>query len=109
MSDVIPTIDVMPITIPSTVRPERSLLARSVSSARIAVSPSSAMLEVYLLTAQRLNGIEPGGAARRIPPKEQSDKCGDANTNGDRPRLYGGRQWRYGRDRRRRERAEGDP
>jgi hypothetical protein len=32
MSDVMPTIDVMPITTPSTVRAERILLARSVST-----------------------------------------------------------------------------
>src|ERR1041385_1925869 len=41
MSDVMPTIAVMPMTTPSTVNAERSLLARSVSSASAATSRSS--------------------------------------------------------------------
>ena len=40
ISDVMPTIAVMPMTMPRTVRPERSLLARSVSSARTRISRS---------------------------------------------------------------------
>ena len=42
MSEVMPTIDVMPMTMPRTVSPDRILLARSVSSASSAVSLSSA-------------------------------------------------------------------
>ena len=42
ISDVMPTIEVTPITTPSTVSAERILLLRSVSNAIAAVSPSSA-------------------------------------------------------------------
>ena len=40
MSDVIPTIEVMPMTTPSTVSAERILLVRSVSNAMLTISPS---------------------------------------------------------------------
>ena len=54
MSDVMPTIDVMPMTTPRMVSAERSLLLRSVSSA---------MRDDFaepdpLFTTQRLDGIE---------------------------------------------------
>ena len=41
MSDVMPTIDVTPITTPRMVSPERSLLARSVSHAIVTTSSMS--------------------------------------------------------------------
>ena len=39
MSAVMPTIDVIPMTTPSTVRPERSLFVRTVSNAMLITSP----------------------------------------------------------------------
>ena len=41
MSDVMPTIDVMPMTTPSTVSAERILFVRSVSIDIVMISPSS--------------------------------------------------------------------
>ena len=41
MSDVMPTIDVMPMTTPSTVSAERILFVRSVSIDIVTISPSS--------------------------------------------------------------------
>ena len=41
MSAVMPTIDVMPMTTPRTVRPERSLFVRTVSNAIVTTSQSS--------------------------------------------------------------------
>src|SRR5687768_7354551 len=80
MSEVMPTIEVMPMTTPSTVSAERSLLARSVSSAIRMTSPINP-----LFTAERLNWIERGGAGRRIRAEEQSDDRGDADAHHDRP------------------------
>ena len=40
MSDVIPTMEVMPMTTPSTVSAERILLVRSVSNDIVTISPS---------------------------------------------------------------------
>jgi hypothetical protein len=54
---VMPTIDVMPMTTPSTVNPERILLVRSVSNAITATSRHSPRL-MALLTAKRLDRVE---------------------------------------------------
>jgi hypothetical protein len=53
MSDVMPTIDVMPMTTPRTVSPDRILFVRSVSSAITNTSRHRP-----LFTAQGLDGIE---------------------------------------------------
>ena len=44
MSDVMPTIDVMPMTTPSTVSAERILFARSVSTDMVMISPKRPVL-----------------------------------------------------------------
>ena len=72
-----PTIDVMPITTPSTVSAERILLLRSVSSAIAAVSRSSASClhaGRWSFAPQRFDRIEHGRAPRRIPAEEQADQ-----------------------------------
>src|SRR3954471_10155589 len=54
----------MPITTPSTVSAERSLLARSWSSAMR--HPSRTEWSFNLFLAQRFDGVEQGGAVRRV-------------------------------------------
>src|SRR5690242_11792102 len=93
MSDVIPTMAVMPITTPRMVSPERSLLPRKVSSAMLTTSPAR-----LLFTAQRLDRIQRRRARGRIDPEEQSDAGGDADAEHHRPRLEPRRQRRDGRD-----------
>src|SRR4051794_24717815 len=90
---VIPTIEVMPITTPSTVSPDRILLPRSVSNAMRQTSPSSP-----LFTAERLDWIQPGRARRGIGPKEQADCSRDADPQQDGPELEFGRQRREAGD-----------
>ncbi len=71
-----PTIEVMPMTTPSTVSADRILLPASVSSAIAAVSRSSARLlgeSAHLFPPQRFDRIQHGGAAGRIPAEEQAD------------------------------------
>src|SRR6188474_2692015 len=82
MSEVTPTIEVMPMTTPSTVSPDWSLLARNVSSAMRRISPMSP-----LFTAQRLDGIQAGGARRGVGAEEQPDAGGDADAEDHRPGL----------------------
>ena len=82
MSAVIATIEVMPITTPSTVRPERSLFVRTVSKAMTMTSRSSPYADsavfVFILAPQRLNRIQARRADRRIQPEEQTDQRRDA-------------------------------
>ena len=77
ISDVMPTIDVTPITTPSTVSAERILLLRRVSNAMAAVSPSSANCLVNLgmtIPGARLRWdpawrrAAPASSRRTIPP-----------------------------------------
>src|SRR5688500_5644973 len=102
MSDVMPTIDVMPMTTPSTVSPERSLFVRSVSSAMRRTSPNSP-----LFTSERLNGVERCYARGWVRAKEQADGSGDADPENDRPEFQRRRQrWQRGEDDRQREPEE---
>src|SRR5688500_3497766 len=95
ISEVIPTIDVMPMTTPSTVNAERILLVRSVSNAIPKISVNSPLRRPAMLFApQRFDGIQPGGADRRVEPEEQPDHGGDADADHHRPGLDGGRQRR---------------
>src|SRR5262245_20282549 len=87
MSEVTPTIDVMPMTTPRMVRPDCSLLARSVSSAMRKISPASP-----LFTAERLDRVQLRGARGRIGPEEQPDAGGDADPEHDRPGFERRRQ-----------------
>src|SRR6187549_3887854 len=91
MSEVMPTIAVMPMTTPRIVRAERSLLLRRVSSAMRTTSPASP-----LFTAERLDRIQRRGARRGVHPEEQPDAGRDADAEHDRPRLELGRQRRHG-------------
>jgi hypothetical protein len=38
----------------------------------------------FLLIAQRFDGIERGGFARRVKAKENSNRCAEQKCNGDR-------------------------
>src|SRR4029450_8310186 len=90
MSDVIATIDVMPMTTPRTVRPERILFVRTVSNAMTTTSFSSPtrMVRGVLLTAQRLDGIKPRRTVRRIEAEEESHQRRDGDAQRDRPDLH---------------------
>src|SRR5688572_6292909 len=104
MSDVTPTIEVIPMTTPRIVRPDCSLLARSVSSAIRTISATRP-----LFTAQRLDRIQarrPGGG---IGPEEQADRRGDPDTQYDRPDLEGRGQRTEISDQLRGTEAEDDP
>src|SRR5688572_24245103 len=102
MRDVMPTIDVMPMTTPSTVSPDRILFARRVSSAIRSTSPNSP-----LFTSERLNGAERRGARGRIGAEEQADGSCYADSEKNRPEFQRGRQRRHGgEDHRQREPEE---
>src|SRR3954463_8515802 len=105
--EVMPTIDVMPMTTPSTVRAERILLVRSVSNAITRTSERSPLWTLAMLfTPQRFDRIQLGRAHRRIQPEEQPDDGGDADAHRDRPRLHRRRQRRYLADDQRQDEAE---
>ena len=59
-----------------------------------------------LLTAKGLDGVQLRGARGWVQSEEQSDQCGDADAQGDRPHLDAGGNGREGRDGRRDARAE---
>ena len=89
MSEVIPTIDVMPMTTPSTVSADRILFVRSVSidmpddfaeQTRIGGPPR-------LLPPQRLDRVEARRTHCRKHPEEQADAGGDADPDRHRPHL----------------------
>src|SRR3954471_22989806 len=85
-SDVIPTIDVMPMTTPSTVSADRILLVRSVSKAIPTISESRPVrMAAMLLAPQGFDRIQLGRAHRRVQSKEQADDRGDADAHDDRP------------------------
>src|SRR5712692_7224510 len=115
MSAVIPTIDVMPMTTPRTVSPERILFRRTVSNAITMTSlmrPIRNAIRSYQLPAedslapQRLDWIQPRGAHRRIQPVEEPDERRDADAERHRPRLDRRRDRRERRDDDRRDRAQ---
>src|SRR5574339_243887 len=89
MSDVMPTIDVMPMTTPSTVSPERILFARRVSSAMRRTSPNNP-----LFTSERLNRVERCGPRGGVGAEEQADRRRDAYSENDRPDFQRRRQRR---------------
>src|SRR6266542_1865490 len=117
ISDVIPTIEVMPMTTPSTVSAERILLVRSVSNDITKISDSSPVrtpaiysrLICYsapLLAAQGLDRIELRRAHRRVEAEEQADQGRDADADRDRPRLHRRGQRRHLADPQREQEAE---
>src|SRR5215471_11411448 len=103
-SDVMPTIDVMPMTMPSTVRADRILLPRSVSHdiTKISESSPARIPAIYsrliscpaLFAPKGFDRIQFRRAHRRIHPEEEADDRGDADAHRDRPRLHRGRQRR---------------
>src|SRR4051812_45939521 len=98
-----PTIEVMPITTPSTVSAERILLPRTVSNAIATtslISPTRIAISRPSFLSQRLDRIEGGGAHRRIQAEDQADQRGDADAEPDRPH--------FDRRRDRRKRGDGD-
>src|SRR3954464_9758222 len=95
ISEVMPTIEVMPMTTPSTVSAERILLVRSVSIDIDTISPSSPARIVAIrgrpiLPPQCFDRIQPGGGHGRVEPEEQSDEGGDADADQHRPELHRG-------------------
>ena len=89
---VMPTIDVMPITTPSTVSAERILLVRTVSNAIAMTSPKRVDADIGHCALshsrlQRLDRIEARRAHGRIQTEEQADQRGDADAERHRPRL----------------------
>src|SRR5580704_8719519 len=99
-----PTIEVMPMTTPSTVSAERILLPRTVSNAIDTTSPKRLMrnaMRPASFPPQRLDRIEPRGPHRRIQAEEQPDERGDADAERDRPDLDRRRDRRERRDRER--------
>src|SRR5688572_28168983 len=102
MSDVIPTIAVMPITTPRMVNADRSLLVRRVSSAILTTSPAS-----DLFTAQRLDGIKARGTRCRVEAEEESHAGRDAQAQDHGPRLEARRERRHRRNRQGGDRSQG--
>src|SRR5262245_5005403 len=93
ISEVMPTIEVMPITTPRIVSAERSLLPRSVSIAIRQISPIRP-----LFTTQCLDGIESSGACRRVGPEEQADAGSDADAEHHGPPFQARRERAESRD-----------
>src|SRR3954447_27018447 len=88
MSEVMPTMDVIPMTTPSTVSAERILLARSVSNDMTTISDSRPVRTVFMLfPPQRFDRIQLRRAHRGIQAEEQADERGDADAHRNRPRL----------------------
>src|SRR6187397_2489901 len=84
ISEVIPTIDVMPMTTPSTVSAERILLARRVSNDMTMISDRSPVRTVFMSFApQRLDGVEFRRAHGRVETEEQSYERGDPDAERD--------------------------
>ena len=110
MIDVMPTIDVMPMTTPRTVsagahlvgahrverhrddfldEPDRLIAMTQRVRSRAFTACSAVCVDRCSFTSQRLDRIEPRGLHRRIEAEEQPDQRGDADAEGDRPRLRG--------------------
>src|SRR5262245_61358720 len=101
MSDVMPTIAVMPITTPSTVSADRIMLTRSVSAAMTTTSrirPARTGITVPSFPPERFDRVEARRAHRRIETEEESDERRDADSERHGPRLDGGRHRCEGRD-----------
>ena len=86
MSAVMPTIDVMPMTTPRTVSPERSLFVRTVSNAIVTTSQSSPRriaISLASFPSEGLDRIQPRRPARGIEAEEQPDERRDADAERD--------------------------
>src|SRR6187401_1327522 len=103
MSDVIPTIEVMPMTTPRIVSADRILFVRSVSSAITNTSRQR-----LLFTSQGLDGIERCRSRRGIRAEEEADGGCDGHAENNGPHLESCREWRERRDCRRGQRTEAD-
>src|SRR5579862_6538101 len=90
ISDVMPTIDMMPMTMPSTVSAERILLARSVSHDIARISENNPLR--MLFPPQRFDGIERRRARGRVQAERQADEGRDRDAEHHRPRLDNRRQ-----------------
>src|ERR1051326_3469361 len=86
----------MPITTPSTVRLERSLFARSCSSAIRHPPRTECSFRSFL--AERFWGVEPGGAGRWVVAEGDAVRNPDEQPEGDRPAGHARRQRRDGFD-----------
>src|SRR3989442_15111413 len=81
-----PTIDVMPMTTPRTVRAERNLFVRTVSTASPKTSQTSARRSAMAsLSPQRFDWIEPRRAHGGIQPEEQPDDGRNPDAQRDGP------------------------
>src|SRR5215475_7284175 len=98
-----PTIAVIPITMPSTVNPERILLVRTVSNAitTTSLNRSRRAAVLTLFAPQRFNWIQARRPRRRIQAEEESHECGDADAECHRPHFDRGRNGRRLRNRQR--------
>ena len=97
-----PTIDVTPMTTPSTVSADRSLFVRSVSTAIDRTSREEADAEAsdrHLFLPERFDRIERRRAHRRIQPEEHADDGRHAEAERHRPGLDARRQRRQRRRR----------
>src|SRR5439155_1738090 len=104
---VIPTIEVIPMTTPSTVSADRILLVRTVSNAMMSTSRKRASrMAIALFLPQRFDRIETRGARGRVEPEEQSDQRRNPDAERHRPSLDGGRHRCERRDGERNRRAE---
>src|SRR5580765_7715230 len=91
-SEVMPTTAVIPMTMPRTVREERSLLTRSVDRAMRRFSSSARRPGFFslLFMAQRLDGIQPGRAVGGVDPEDEPHQKNDHQRQGHRPETHGG-------------------
>src|SRR5688572_11439996 len=92
MSDVMPTIDVMPMTTPRIVSTERILLLRKVSQDIRTISSNNVQRMRLLLPPQRFNRIEPCRTGGRVETEKQPDERRDADAEHHRPHFDDGRQ-----------------
>src|SRR5438045_9431134 len=89
ISEVMPTIDVMPMTTPSTVRAERILFVRSVSIDIPTISLSNpARIPAMLFPPQRFDRIERRRPHCRIHAEEEADDRRDADADEHRPPFH---------------------
>ena len=90
-SDATVTVVVMPITMPSTVKPERSLWLQTASSAIPSVCLGLILMAVSF-RPQRLNRIKAGCAPGRIPTGNDSDDARNQDRENDVGRRYAQRR-----------------
>src|SRR5476651_6996 len=105
--------DVMPMTTPSTVSAERSLLPRTVSNAITTTSlmrPARIAISVVSFPPQRFDRLETRGLHRRVQAEKEADQRGNPDAEHDRPGFDRRRNRRErrnrGRDRGAEERAD---